>query len=241
MNTYDSLQLLAEKTLMDLLGECQEKMAAYRSGLVVDSASCAEIVRRAVVEQNMEARGILLERISKPIIMRRCQRKYPELLGEIEDIVQEINLRLLQKFNNRSAPFRVSTFAEYCSYVNITLHHFVLNLKRQQQRVPLIVSFPDENEQYKYQAPAGLTIPSPANEIERRLLWQQILSKLPNPQVREVLERYYGLGESTAEIAEIMGLETRTVTALRLQGMTAVQMPIIVGLLQLLCESTVAR
>jgi len=92
--------------------------------------SCTEIIYRAS-QGDQEALVALLE-ISKPIVERSCP---PNMRGMKEDIIQEVNLRLIHKFRNQASPYKPSTFAAYHLYLKLTTRAVILDIQRSKSSI----------------------------------------------------------------------------------------------------------
>ena len=188
-----SLPGLTEKTLAVLIDECQQQVAHYhQQNGQGDSPSCAEIVVRAA-DGNDDALSALLE-MSAPAVRRKCPAQLRE---DIDDVVQDVNLRLVRKFRNAESPYRPSSYAAFVTYLNLTIRSVTVNrLERGRSQF----SLEQMHEESGYEPSAQ----SHADVVEQRMLLQKILLLLPDPLEREALRRRYTLRETPAEIAEAL-------------------------------------
>ncbi len=190
-----------------LLEECRAQVKAFKDGVNRgDSTSCAEIVRRAATGDDA-ALGTLLHDISRPIVEQKCRRQPHDVL---EEIVQEVNLRLVRKFHNQKSPFRAGAFAEYHNFLNLTIHSVVYNLQTRGERFASLEALYDN---YGIE-PVAL---EPIAEIEQRTILNELLEVLLTPLEREALYRRYIIGETPGQIAEALRLIEPDMTQKKVQ------------------------
>jgi hypothetical protein len=156
-----------------------------------------ETLRRAA-DGDAEALQRLIE-LSLPLIRRKCP---PDLRSWIDDIQQIVAYRLIRKFRSVTNPYRVSTFAAYCSFVNRTTLNVSRNIWRYERRSQ---SLEELNATTGFD-PARR---SEADQVNARLRMERCLQLLYDPLAREVFRRRFFLQESVEE----------TTLALRRQGM----------------------
>lgn len=201
MNTSPSAYAFEKSPLSILIDECKSQIIAYkRNDNNGDSPSCAEIVRRAA-HGDQEALAILLE-ISKPIIEQKCPHKLGEM---IEDVVQEVNLRLIRKFQSRDNPYKPAKFAQFHTYLNLTISSVILNLFRKMRHEARFEQPYDEFITDNH-------VVSLTTEMERREFFQMLLHQLPDPLEAEAFRRRYALGETIEEIVEALKAITPDIT-----------------------------
>lgn len=197
-----NVQALNKALLSQLVDQCKLQIQDFKEGKSsTDSSSCAEIVRHAA-SGNSEALGLLLNEISKPIIMSRCPQG---LRGEIDEFVQQVNERLIRKFLSTNSPFRALSFQAYHSYLNATIQSVISNWARQKRPVSLL------DGGHKNQKTEPATSPT-TNKVEREEIFEKLLALLPDPLEQEVLMRRIALDESPNEIVESLKLVGKSVT-----------------------------
>lgn len=186
-----------------LLLECQAQIKNYKKGIRGDSLSCLEIVRRSA-KGDRDALASLLT-FSLPIIREHINKKYAKLRPLIDDVIQEVNLRLIRKFRNPDSPFHPSTFAEFHVYVDMTVKSVALNMLRSNEQE--VVSFDVMAEE------VGSTFRTQNDESAHPLTlmmqeetWTKLFSLLDNPLEREVLQRRIRFNEAPDEIATALRL-----------------------------------
>jgi len=181
---------LSTASLEDLCKACLDELARYwrKADPANETGSCLEILRRAAA-QDPNAIGVLLLRISYPLVAAYCP---DDLKAWVEDVQQEVALRLLRKFMNREQPYRVTSFPAYLKYLRLTVRSVIWNLREQNKMAESL------EESVEYQD--GGSVSDVANP-DRAILARQLLAALPNPLQRECLERRYVLGQSPDEIA----------------------------------------
>lgn len=188
-STGSTLTTLQNTPLSTLIDQCQEQMVQYKQRNLGESLSCTEIVKRAA-EQDAAALGALLH-LSETIVRARCPKA---VRGLVDDVVQEVNLRLVRKFRSVEHPYQPTHFAAYHAYLNLTLRSVVLNLLERDQTTLSL-------DQIEETSGAGPALASPAGMVEKGLLLQTLLNYLPNPLEREALYRRYVLQETPDEVA----------------------------------------
>jgi RNA polymerase sigma factor (sigma-70 family) len=187
-----------KSALSVLIDECKDQIQQYKRGaLSGDSPSCAEIVRRAAYGEQ-EALTALLE-ISRPMVEGKCPRNLREMK---EDIIQEVNLRLIRKFRNQASSYRHSTFAAYHVYVNMTTKSVILNMQRGEITPASLDQL--QEKQPSELTKAQLTKSLPVDRVELREILEKILNQLSDPLEREAIYRRLALEESPEEIAEAL-------------------------------------
>lgn len=181
--------------LPTLREECQaqhRRCQQFSALSMCECLSCVEIIRLAAAGDR-EALAILFE-ITMPIVTRLCP---PALGPQQDDIVQEVNLRLLRKFRNTASPFLPSTFLAYCKYVTQTTNHIIYNLST---RDKAHLSLDEHEAKGGYPPTAPSATAASAATVESGLLLQTLLTYLDNPLEREVFRRRYYLDETPEEI-----------------------------------------
>jgi len=181
--------------LEELLQGCQEQIKRYKKqSSSQDSEHCAQIVRRAAHGDD-EALGVMLYEISYPIVEKKCPR---DLRRQLEDLKQEVALRLIRKFRHPKPEkrYRPSTFAAYHLYLNLTIRSAASRMRKPQ---------PDSLERLHELLGFEPTDESALDHVDQVLLSQQVLQSLSNhPLQRAALYRRHVLGESVAEIAQAL-------------------------------------
>ena len=177
-------------SLEDLCKACLDELAQYRRKAAPsnETRSCLEILRRAAAQDPI-AIGVLLLRISYPLVAAYCS---DDLKAWVEDVQQEVALRLLRKFMNREQPYRVTSFPAYLKYLKLTVRSVICNLQEQNRTAESLEESAEDQD-------AG-----PMSDVanpDRAALARRLLAALPDPLQRECLERRYLLGQSPAEIA----------------------------------------
>lgn len=195
------VQDLSQLSLSVLVDQCGSQIREFKNdNFSTDSSSCLEIVRRAAGGNNA-ALGKLLE-ISEPIIRQKCPA---QLQDKVDDVVQTTQRRLTHRLAKYNPPFRASTFAEYHTYLNLTIKSVVSNMIRDEKHEESLDGL-TEGVGYEPQTP------SPADFIERRILWEKILDQLSDPLERKAVEHRYGLGESVGEVVEALQIQSPSIT-----------------------------
>lgn len=183
----------AQAALTQLFAECQAQIRTYRQGKQTsDSVSCAEIVRRAA--QGERAALVLLLQISDPLVRQKCPRN---LRAVADDIVQEVNIRLVRKFCSPVSPYRPSAFPAYHAYLNLTAISVISNWIRDAGPQPLSLEqlYTDQGLE-----PVAAHSIEEQTKVEERDRLQRLLALLSDPLVREAFYRRYLLEESPDEI-----------------------------------------
>lgn len=181
--------------LEELLQGCQEQIKRYKEqSSRQDSEHCAEIVRRAAHGDD-EALGVMLYEISYPIVEKKCPWN---LRRQLEDLKQEVALRLIRKFRHSEPQkrYRPSTFAAYHLYLNLTIRSAASQMRKPQ---------PESLDALRDILGFEPTDESALDHVDQVLLTQQVLQTLSNhPLQRAALYRRHVLGESVAEIAQAL-------------------------------------
>ena len=201
MSATNSSDCFDTFSLSDLHQRCQQAVDEYKRSRnsKTDSSSCVEILRRAARGEN-EAIGVILL-ISRPFIEKKCP---PQLKPHCEDIVQNVNIRLIKKFRNQKNPFQVTTFPRYRVYLNTTIANVIYNVR---ENNPVTISLDLLTEVQGFEPEQ----PDRSQEIENLMLFQQLLDLLDDPLEREIIRRRYGIGEKSAAIAKELGVELKKV------------------------------
>lgn len=201
-STFDSF------SLSDLARLCQQAVDEYKRSRNnnTDSSSCVEILRRAARGENEAIDVILL--ISRPFIEKKCPR---ELKVHCDDIIQDVNIRLLKKFRNQKNPFKVTTFPEYRVYLNTTTFNVIYNVR---EKNPYTESLDQLTEIQGFEPEQ----PDNSQEIENLMLLEQLLALLDDRLEREIIRRRYGIGEKSADIAVALGLDLKKVYRIAERG-----------------------
>jgi hypothetical protein len=126
-----STDQLKNQAIERLQQDCIDALESYKRSHAAstDVSSCAEIVRRAA-KRDDDALGVLLG-ISYRLVEQKCP---DDLRSSIDDVQQEVALRLIRKFHNEDSPFRASTFPAYRSYLNLTIRSVVENMRERRQK-----------------------------------------------------------------------------------------------------------
>lgn len=185
--------------LAQLFAACQAQIRTYRRGNQTgESVSCAEIVRRAA--QGEQAALVLLLQISDPLVRQKCTKN---LRAMADDIVQEVNIRLVRKFCNPASPYRPSTFPAYHTYLNLTATSVISNWLR--DAGPELLSLEQLYGDQGLEPIAARSLEE-QTRVEARDRVQKLLALLPDPVAREAFYRRYVLAESPAEITSSLQL-----------------------------------
>lgn len=181
-----------------LLEECQLQMAAYKRGAQHNnSASCAEIVRRAA-QGDDDALATLLHNISRAIIEHSCRKEFRTHSWDVmDDLVQDVNLRLVRRFHNRQNPFQAASFAEYHNYLNLTIKSAILSLRKRQEPALSL-------EEIRGKHGIGSSAPATNPGAEGRARLHELLEDLLPPIELEVLYRRIIDRETPEQIAEVL-------------------------------------
>ena len=191
-----------DKPLGTLVIEGNQQIMRFRTEATSgeEGASCVEIVRRAATGD--EDALVALLQISEPFVRRKCP---PQLLTEIDDVIQDVSLRLVRKFRNAQSPYQTTTFAAYITYLNLTIRSVTINMIRRDKN-------PDSLEQFYSERGFEPSVKAATSEVERRMLLQELLLLLPDPLEREALHRRYTLQETPGEIAETLQAKAPGIT-----------------------------
>lgn len=185
-----------------LLIECQSQIATYKRANTGESQSCVEIVRQAI-QGNSAALTMVLEDISKPIIAQRCP---PNLY---EDVLLEVEKRLLGRFGDVQKPLAFPTFAAYHAYLNVTIQSVLFNLARKPQAA---ISIEELSENVGSEPAIPSFVDGLVDHLERRTLAEQLLALLPDPLEREVVHQRFLVEETPDEIVETLSPRYPTLT-----------------------------
>lgn len=197
MEESPNVQTLNNALLSLLVDQCKSQIREFKDGKsTTDSPSCGEIVRRAA-NGDSEALGVLLNEISKPIIISHCPS---QLRPEIDDLVQQVHERLVRKFRNRHSPFRAYNFQAYHGYLNATIQSVATNWRRKKK----FTFFADQGSQDQE---VDSKTPSIIDEIARKETFQKLLALLTDPLEQEVLRRRIAFGETPDEIIESLTMQ----------------------------------
>lgn len=189
-------------SLEELSRLCNEALDQYRhtSASDTDSDSCAEIVRRAAHAEKEALRYLL--KLSDPLIRNLVQYKWPESLRQahsVDDVVQEVSLRLVRKFYNRASPFQASTFPEYRNFLTLTVRSVALNIITREAEVDSLEALQESSEVEDHRPPI-------ISEMEAQELVQHCLSMLPDPMERAVIYHRLILNDDVDHIREMLAL-----------------------------------
>ncbi|MEM7538239.1 MAG: hypothetical protein AAF639_39090 [Chloroflexota bacterium] len=198
-----------DQSLAQLRDDCQQQIKNYYKTSSQsqtkheESRSCLEIVKRAAnyAQDRLarEALGVLLE-ITETFVFARCPDK---LADKREDIAQDVNLRLIKKFGNRSEPFRPTTFAAYRKYINVTTQSVISNLTREDRHPTIRKVYISELQGHSGEDNILVdSAPETAALLVQEEQAQIILRVLKNPLEAEAMIRRHAYDESVEEIAE---------------------------------------
>lgn len=192
---------LTKQSLAALQDCCEAELARYRRQPTgQESVCCREIVQRAASTADDDTFAALLA-ISRPTIQKRCPDDLRTLL---DDLVQEVALRLTHKFTAAEQPFQVTTFAAYVKYLQLTCFSAAQEVRAQATGHTSLDAL---------HAATGFepAAPLPTDAVERDMLRDRLLALLPDPQMGEAFRRRFGLGQTPDEIAQALGLTRNAV------------------------------
>lgn len=169
----------------ELLPDCLKALTNPRQA--GDLSSCLEILRRAIKERDGAALYTLLVEISYPLIAKRCPTS---LLHRLDDVQQEVALRLLRHFTDPDKPFEIRSFPEYLNYLSLTVKTVTCRMFKYEQVIALSEDCVQDDPQ--------------SENVGQTELALRVLDALPNPLQRECLRRRYLLEQSPDEIAEAL-------------------------------------
>jgi len=184
---------LQQTSIPILLQECSSQIRAFeqKNNTANDSPSCGEIVRRAATGPDMEALGVLLYEVTRPLVERLCPS---DLRNHKDDFVQEVLVRLLRKFRHPDSPFTAQGFPAYRIYLNFTVQKAATSLR--QPETPSLDHLMEQGIE-----PAKVEQES---DLERNEAAFQILRRITNPTGREIIRRLYIENETYDEILEAL-------------------------------------
>lgn len=186
--------------LAELQDCCLEELAHYRTRRTqAESLCCLEIVQRAA-RYDALALDVLLH-ISASLVQQRCSAS---LRQHIDDIQQEVALRLFQKFRSRTTPFQPTTFAAYRVYLQMTQRSVEIMFIRQH---------PEHDSLEQRQGATGEepTSPSFVDLVERRAFLRRCLELLHDRLMQAVFYRRFVLDESPERVASVLGIDKQHV------------------------------
>ncbi len=185
---------LSQDALLLLERECQQAIEEYdrTRNPKTDSSSSVEILRHAARGEK-EPIGVILA-LSRSLIERKCP---PDLRAHVEDITQNVTLRLIKKFYNQKSPFHVTTFPKYRVYVKTTTANVIIDFRN---RSPDEKSLDKLREEEKFEPQQE----DDTKRVETLMLFNRCLDLLTDPLEREVIRRRYGLGQKPLEIVQAL-------------------------------------
>jgi DNA-directed RNA polymerase specialized sigma24 family protein len=187
-------------SLAELHPCCLEEIARYRTRRTqAESLCCLEIVQRAACDDG-PALDVLLT-ISASLVQQRCSA---DLRQHLDDIQQEVALRLFQKFRSRTTPFQPKTFAAYRVYLQMTLKSVEILFIRQQPAH-------DSLEQRHAATGEELAAPPVMDVVERRAFLRRCLDLLPDRMLQAVFYRRFVLDETPNHVATFLGIDKQQV------------------------------
>lgn len=186
------------RPLTELQAACQQERDAYTRRQRKDSSCCLEIVRRAA-RGNANALSILLHEITPPLIARVYKKKYRTAPFTLNDLQQAVLERLIEKFNNKSSPYRATTFAAYCSYVITTTRRMAVNWLT---RGHYLREHPISTGILK--TPGGQRPEQEVQKSEQQRIALQTINLAHDSLTREVLRLRFGYEESYAGILQML-------------------------------------
>ncbi len=179
---------LHSTSLSDLHQQCEEQLAAFRRSRNTqqDSSSCEEILRRAADRDGDEAAFSLLWVITAAFVRQTCP---PQCRPFLEDIEQEVGLRLFRRLRLSPSPYRAGSFAGYRLYVNLTIKNACTNLHRSHDIKHASLEFHP-----------NISSPSMTKEVLRHMLFNRCEALLPDALHREIFRRRLVQHESVEDI-----------------------------------------
>lgn len=164
----------------------------FKEKLVLQANSFTSVeTLHSAADGDAEALQRLIE-ISFPIIRRKCP---PDLREWADDIQQIVAYRLVRKFRSRVNPFRVSTFAAYCCFVQRTTINVSRTIIQRERRLQSL-------EELSAATGFEPSMRSEAVEVLERLRLNRCLELLDDPLEREVFLHRFIQQKSVDETIE---------------------------------------
>ncbi|EFO81252.1 hypothetical protein OSCT_0913 [Oscillochloris trichoides DG-6] len=179
---------LHSTSLSDLHQQCEAQLAAFRRSRNTqqDSSSCEEILRRAANRDGDDAAFSLLWHITTAFVRQTCP---PQCRPFLEDIEQEVGLRLFRRLRLSPSPYQAGSFAGYRLYVNLTIKNVCTNLHRSHDIKHASLEFHP-----------NIPSPSMTKEVLRHMLFNRCEALLPHALHREIFRRRMVQHEEVADI-----------------------------------------
>jgi RNA polymerase sigma factor (sigma-70 family) len=192
----------------ELHRRCTDQINRYdRShGADVVEDCCIEIVRKAA-QGLYEALAALLE-LCTWLTSKRCPPELRER-GLADDFSQEVNIKMLKKFQSTESPYQPITFAAFRAYLNTTMYRVKLDMmselaKRDVNEKDIQPDIPDdEREESAPKKSRGAPERSKIESThETHILVQNVLDFLTKPLDREIIVLRYKEGLSVDEVVD---------------------------------------
>ncbi len=174
------------KPLAELQQHCESQITAFqrsRDGRQ-DSSSCEEILRRAAAGDGDAF--ALLWAITIPFVRQNCP---PQCRDSLDDLQQEVAIRLMKKFRHPIAPYRAGSFAEYRIYVNVTIRSVCSNAQRSPYAAPVSL-----------EARRDIHATPMTQEVLRHVFYNRCEALLPDALHREAFRHRFVRMEEIADI-----------------------------------------
>lgn len=177
---------LRTELLVDLQQQCEAQLAAFRRSQDTqqDSSCCEEILRRAA--DGDDDAFALLWSVTITFVRQYCPHQCRHMLDDIE---QDVGLRLLHKFRHSTSPYRAGTFAAYRLYVRRTIQSVCINTHRSQHATMVSI----ESHSYLHSG-------SMDQVVMRHMFYNRCEALLPNALQREIFRRRIVQREEIADI-----------------------------------------
>ncbi len=190
---------LPDPSLIQLSIICQQEMNEYIRLQRGNSVHCFEIVRQAA-QGNSDALGVLLNEITRIMIAKKYRKEYRATEPfTLDDLQQAVFERLINKFRNKKAPYKATTFAAYYRYVNTTTYNLANNWFTRgphSREISLDADMlqPSDNSQSKYDI----------RRYQHQRIILQLTDLVSDPLIHEVLRLRIGYSESVGNILQIL-------------------------------------
>lgn len=183
--------------LSELTTRCQEETARYFKTQTSDGRYCHEIFRRAVVEKDQRAWGVIVEHYT-PLVLHWLKRG--NRLAKVDESPDALINETFVKFWNAMSPEKFARFPELKSllrYLELCAGSVMLDWLRRSRR---------ENADIDPDYPAGNRSPDGGGSADGGIFWSELLEliyqRLKNNDEKLVFQAMFVWGMKPSEICE---------------------------------------